>query len=44
MQALGNDPDKLQVDIIQMVRLIKDCQEYKMSKKIIFFEFSDIIK
>ena len=33
MQALGNDPDKLQVDIIQMVRLIKDGQEYKMSKR-----------
>ncbi len=33
MQALGNDPDKLQVDIIQMVRLIKDGTEYKMSKR-----------
>lgn len=33
MSALGNDPDKLNVDIIQMVRLVKDGQEVKMSKR-----------
>ena len=29
MQALGNDPDKLNVDIIQMVRLVSDGKEAK---------------
>ena len=33
MQALGHSADKLEVDIIQMVRLIKDGQEFKMSKR-----------
>ena len=33
MQALGQEADKLEVDIIQMVRLIKDGQEFKMSKR-----------
>jgi len=33
MQALGHEADKLEVDIIQMVRLIKDGQEFKMSKR-----------
>lgn len=33
MQALGYEADKLEVDIIQMVRLIKDGQEFKMSKR-----------
>lgn len=33
MQALGYEVDKLEVDIIQMVRLIKDGQEFKMSKR-----------
>jgi len=33
MQALGHPADKLEVDIIQMVRLIKDGQEFKMSKR-----------
>lgn len=34
MQALGNDPDKLNVDIIQMVRLVSNGQEVKMSKRL----------
>ena len=34
MQALGNDPDHLYVDIIQMVRLVSDGQEVKMSKRL----------
>lgn len=33
MSALGNDPDKLNVDIIQMVRLVNDGVEMKMSKR-----------
>lgn len=33
MQALGHEADKLEVDIIQMVRLIKDGKEFKMSKR-----------
>ncbi|MGL4336118.1 MAG: arginine--tRNA ligase [Turicibacter sp.] len=33
MQALGHEADKLEVDIIQMVRLIKDGEEFKMSKR-----------
>ncbi len=31
--ALGHDKNKLEVDIVQMVRLIKDGEEYKMSKR-----------
>lgn len=34
MQALGNDPDKLNVDIIQMVRLVSGNEEVKMSKRL----------
>lgn len=34
MAALGNDPDKLNVDIIQMVRLVKGKEEVKMSKRL----------
>lgn len=34
MSALGNDPDKLHVDIIQMVRLVNDGEEMKMSKRL----------
>lgn len=34
MQALGNDPNKLNVDIIQMVRLVSDGKEVKMSKRL----------
>lgn len=34
MQALGNDPDKLHVDIIQMVRLVSGGEEMKMSKRL----------
>lgn len=34
MLALGNDPDKLNVDIIQMVRLVSDGKEVKMSKRL----------
>lgn len=34
MQALGNDSDKLNVDIIQMVRLVSDGKEVKMSKRL----------
>lgn len=33
MQALGQSPDALQVDIIQMVRLVEDGNEVKMSKR-----------
>ena len=33
MQALGYEADKLEVDIIQMVRLIKGGEEFKMSKR-----------
>ena len=33
MTALGHDPDSLEVDIIQMVRLVRDGQEVKMSKR-----------
>ena len=33
IQALGYDADLLEVDIIQMVRLIKDGEEFKMSKR-----------
>ncbi|WP_305153009.1 arginine--tRNA ligase [uncultured Dubosiella sp.] len=34
MEALGNDPDHLHVDIIQMVRLVSDGEEVKMSKRL----------
>ena len=34
IEALGNDPDKLQVDIIQMVRLVENGEEVKMSKRL----------
>ena len=33
LQALGHDENKLEVDIIQMVRAIKDGAEFKMSKR-----------
>lgn len=33
MQALGKDKDALEVDIIQMVRLVEDGNEVKMSKR-----------
>ena len=33
LQALGHGPNLLEVDIIQMVRLIKDGKEFKMSKR-----------
>ncbi len=33
MQALGKDPNALEVDIIQMVRLVEDGKEVKMSKR-----------
>lgn len=33
MKSLGYNPDKLQVDLVQMVRLFKDGQEFKMSKR-----------
>ncbi len=33
MQALGYDPKRLEVDVIQMVRLIKNKEEMKMSKR-----------
>jgi len=33
LQSLGHAPDLLEVDIIQMVRLLKDGQEFKMSKR-----------
>lgn len=32
--ALGNDPDQLSVDIIQMVRLVENGEEVKMSKRL----------
>ena len=34
IEALGNNPDKLQVDIIQMVRLVEIGEEVKMSKRL----------
>lgn len=34
MSALGNDPEKLHVDIIQMVRLVSNGEEMKMSKRL----------
>ncbi len=34
MAALGNDPEKLNVDIIQMVRLVENGEEVKMSKRL----------
>ncbi len=33
MQALGKNPDQLAVDIIQMVRLVENGEEVKMSKR-----------
>lgn len=33
MEALGHDPDKLNVDIIQMVRLVENGEEVVMSKR-----------
>lgn len=33
MKSLGYDPDRLGIVIVQMVRLFKDGQEYKMSKR-----------
>lgn len=33
LKSLGYNPDKLYVDLVQMVRLFKDGQEYKMSKR-----------
>ncbi len=33
MKSLGYNPDKLDIDLVQMVRLFKDGQEYKMSKR-----------
>jgi arginyl-tRNA synthetase len=33
VKSLGYNPDKLDVDLVQMVRLFKDGQEYKMSKR-----------
>jgi len=33
LQGLGHNADLLEVDIIQMVRLIKDGEEFKMSKR-----------
>lgn len=33
MKSLGYDPEKIEIVIIQMVRLFKDGQEYKMSKR-----------
>lgn len=33
MQALGKDKDQLEVDIIQMVRLVENGEEVKMSKR-----------
>ena len=33
IQAMGYPKDKLEVDIIQMARMIKDGQEFKMSKR-----------
>ena len=34
MTAIGNDADKLHVDIIQMVRLVSNGEEVKMSKRL----------
>lgn len=34
IQALGRDADTLEVDIIQMVRLVEDGEEVKMSKRL----------
>lgn len=34
IEALGNDSEKLQVDIIQMVRLVENGEEVKMSKRL----------
>ncbi|MEG0330229.1 MAG: arginine--tRNA ligase [Longicatena sp.] len=34
IEALGNNPDKLAVDIIQMVRLVENGEEVKMSKRL----------
>lgn len=34
VEALGHNPDKLQVDIIQMVRLVENGEEVKMSKRL----------
>jgi arginyl-tRNA synthetase len=34
MQAMGNNPDQLHVDIIQMVRLVSEGIEVKMSKRL----------
>lgn len=33
LQLLGHNPDILEIEMVQMVRLIKDGQEYKMSKR-----------
>lgn len=33
MEALGYDPDRLQVDLIQMVRMVSNGMEVKMSKR-----------
>ena len=33
MKSLGYNPDKLTIDLVQMVRLFKDGKEYKMSKR-----------
>ena len=33
VKSLGYNPDKLDVDLVQMVRLFKDGKEYKMSKR-----------
>lgn len=33
MKSLGNDPDKLKVSLVQIVRLFKGGQEYRMSKR-----------
>ncbi|QVK02513.1 arginine--tRNA ligase [Mycoplasma mycoides] len=33
LALLGNDPDILEIQMVQMVRLIKDGSEYKMSKR-----------
>lgn len=33
MEALGKDPERIEIVMVQMVRLFKDGQEYKMSKR-----------
>lgn len=33
IKSLGNDPDKLHVELVQMVRLFKNGEEFKMSKR-----------